>query len=102
MFYFFSTSVLATYFCFISANQNAVHFLNDSTVMCAQNVTPIRMQGIVKEASQEVGKDWLHSTDVNINRAQVNDLIRKPETALLPDGYATIAMQRQIDSFKLG
>lgn len=76
--FYFSTNVLVTHFCSICASQNAIHFLNDRTGMCTPNVTPIRLQGVLREVFHKTDNDSdSNSRDLNINPAQINELQRK-------------------------
>lgn len=46
--------------------------------MCTQNVTPIRLQGILKEVFNKPDNDSdSNSIDMNINLAEINELLRK-------------------------
>ena len=52
--------------------------MNDRTGMCTQNVTPIRLQGILKEVFDKPDNDSdSNSIDLNINLAEINELLRK-------------------------
>lgn len=55
--FYFSANVLEIYFCSICANPNAIKILKDRTEMCTQNVTPIRLQEIVKEVFCKTDND---------------------------------------------
>lgn len=78
MFYFSTTVLVIFFFCSICANQNAIKFLNDRTGTCTQNVTPIRLQGILKKVFHKPDNDSdSNSMDLNINLAQINELLRK-------------------------
>lgn len=57
MFYFLTTVLVTFFFYSICANQNVVKFLNDRTGTCTQNVTPIRLQGILKEIFDQTDND---------------------------------------------